>query len=78
MTPADYKSERELRGTQLTVAAQLQISRITIARRETGALPISREAELALLSIPRKRNKKVYNFKDFGEYPLTASSREKG
>ena len=58
MNAHDYKNERELRGTQLSVAAQLQVSRITIARRETGALPISREAELAILSLPKKRKKK--------------------
>jgi hypothetical protein len=59
VTAADYKSERELRGTQQTVSAQLQISRVTLARRETAELPIDREAELALLSLRKKRKKKA-------------------
>ena len=59
MTPADYKMERQRRGTQTVVAALLGIHQVTIARRETGALPISTEAERALLSLPKKRKKKV-------------------
>jgi hypothetical protein len=57
MNAAQYKSERESRGTQETVAARLQISRVTLARRETGVVPIDREAELALLSLRKKRKK---------------------
>lgn len=51
MTPKSYKREREKRGTQAHVASLLEVSRVAIARRETGARPISREAWLALLSI---------------------------
>lgn len=58
MNAADYKSERKERGTQVSVAALLGIHQVTIARRETGELPISREAELALLSLPKKRKKR--------------------
>ena len=57
MKPADYKRERTLRGTQESVAAQLGVDRVTIARRETGALPIPREAELALLALPKARKR---------------------
>lgn len=55
MNAADYKSERQLRGTQSEIAAQLGVRQATISDRETGAMPITREAELALLSLPKKR-----------------------
>lgn len=55
MSPAEYKTEREKRGTQEEVAALLGVSRTTIARRETDALPISVEAERALLSLRKKK-----------------------
>ena len=55
MTAADYKNEREKRGTQEEVAALLGVSRVTIARRETGTRPVIREAWLALLALPKKR-----------------------
>jgi hypothetical protein len=57
MTAEDYKSQRQRRGTQTSVAALLGIHQVTVARRETGALPISTEAERALLSLPKKRKK---------------------
>lgn len=55
MTASEYKAERERRGTQEEVAALLGASRVTIARRETGTRPVSREARLALLALPKKR-----------------------
>jgi len=55
MTAENYKSEREQRGTQQSVATALEVHQVTIARRETGAMPITREAWLALLSLPKKR-----------------------
>lgn len=55
MTAAEYKCERKLRGTQAEVAAMLEVSRVTVARRETDAMLITREAELALLALPKKR-----------------------
>lgn len=55
MGPIEYKAEREKRGTQKEVAALLGVSRVTIARRETGARPVIREAWLALLALPKKR-----------------------
>jgi hypothetical protein len=54
ITPADYKREREQRGTQVQVAAMLGVHPVTIAKRETGAkdAPITREAWLAMTSLP--------------------------
>lgn len=61
MSPAEYQRERQLRGTQESVAAQLGIHAQTIAKRERGApdAPITREAALALLSLRKLRKKKV-------------------
>lgn len=58
MNAAEYKVARELRGTQSNVAAQLEVHQVTIARRETGAMPITREAALALVALPKKRKKR--------------------
>lgn len=58
VNPEQYKAEREKRGTQAEVAAKLGVSRITLARRETGTRPVSRECFLALLSLPKKRSAK--------------------
>ncbi len=57
MTPDQYKAARERIGTQEQVADMLELSRITIARRETGALPIPKEAELAIKYLNRKKPK---------------------
>ena len=57
MTAAEYKSERERRGTQEEVAALLGVSRVSIARRETGARPVILEAWLALLALPKKKKR---------------------
>ena len=57
MTASEYKSERERRGTQEEVAARLGVSRVTIARRETGTRPVIREAWLSLLALPKKRKR---------------------
>lgn len=57
MTNTDYKTEREMRGTQEEVAALLGVSRVTIARRETGTRPVIREAWIALLALPKKRRR---------------------
>lgn len=58
VTAADYKAERKRRGTQEQVAALLGVSRVTIARRETGTRPVIREAWIALLSL-RKKGKRA-------------------
>jgi len=57
MTADAYKTERERRGTQEEAAALLGVSRVTIARRETGTRPVMREAWLALLALPKKRKR---------------------
>jgi hypothetical protein len=54
MTATEYRAERRKRGTQHAVASALGVHQVTIARRETGAQPINREAELALLALPKK------------------------
>lgn len=57
MTPYNYKTERKLRGTQASVASQLGVRQATISDRENGSSPITHEAWLALLSLPKKRKK---------------------
>ena len=59
MTADEYKIERKLRGTQTVVAAQLGVTQVTMARRETGVSPVTRETWLALLALPKKRKKRV-------------------
>lgn len=54
MTATEYRDARKKRGTQHAVAAALGVHQVTIARRETGAQPINREAALALLALPEK------------------------
>jgi DNA-binding XRE family transcriptional regulator len=51
MEPEQYRQLRQNVGTQETVAVQLGINRVTLARRETGALPINHEAALALIHL---------------------------
>ncbi len=58
MNAQNYKEERQLRGTQMTVAAQLGVRQATVSDRENGATPITTEAWLALLALPKKRKKK--------------------
>ena len=55
MTADEYKTERKLRGTQTSVAALLGVTQVTMARRETGVSPVTRETWLALLALPKKR-----------------------
>lgn len=52
MSPADYKREREARGSQEAVARALGVHRVTVANREIGRQVITREAWLALCSLP--------------------------
>jgi len=56
VTPAEYKSARQDRGTQKGVAALLGVNYTTIQRREDGDIEITQEAEIALLSL-RKKNR---------------------
>lgn len=57
MTGAEYKSERKKRGTQTQVAALLGVMQSTISDRETGRREITKEAELALKSLPVPKSK---------------------
>lgn len=52
MSPAEYRAQRERRGTPAEVAAKLDVTRETLSRREHGHQSITREAELALLALP--------------------------
>lgn len=52
MTPENYRRERQLRGTQSGVAAMLGVHSMTVTQRELGKQRITKEAWLALLSIP--------------------------
>jgi hypothetical protein len=55
MTAQQYRAARLLRGTQSSVAASLGVDVMTVSRRECGRIPVSKEAELALLALPVKR-----------------------
>jgi len=57
MSPAEYKSERQRRGTLKSVAAQLGVHWTTLARRESAAIEITIEAGLALRSLPLRSHK---------------------
>jgi transcriptional regulator with XRE-family HTH domain len=57
MTPDSYRTERKKRGTQQEVAALLGVMQSTISDRETGRRAVTREAELALLSLPISKGK---------------------
>lgn len=54
-----YSRERKKRGTQAAVAKKLGVHRVTIAKRESGLQPVTREAWLALLSIEEEMRKPV-------------------
>lgn len=59
MSPDQYRTEREKRGTQASVAALLRVDPQTISRRERGEIPITHEAALALLSLRKTRARKL-------------------
>ena len=52
MTAEKYKAARQARGTQQSVADFLGVHRVTIAKRESGEIPITREAWLAIHAMP--------------------------
>lgn len=52
MDNGTYKAERQKRGTLKGVAALLGVHWTTVARRESGAIELTNEAVLALLSLP--------------------------
>jgi transcriptional regulator with XRE-family HTH domain len=51
-TASLYRLARKARGTQTAVAEALGIRRVTIMRRETSRSTVTREAMLALLTLP--------------------------
>lgn len=52
LTASLYRLTRKARGTQTAVADALGIRRVTIMRRETARSTVTREAMLALLTLP--------------------------
>jgi transcriptional regulator with XRE-family HTH domain len=58
MNGREYKAARKARGlTQAELAARVGLDPQTISRRERSELPITKEAELAVLSLPKKRKR---------------------
>jgi DNA-binding transcriptional regulator YiaG len=55
MTPSEYRALRQQLGTQQQVADLLGVHKITIAKREGGALQISRESALALKTLAARQ-----------------------
>lgn len=60
MTAAQYKAKRKKVGTWKTVAELLGLNLSTIARREAGTLPITKEAILSIKFLAATRNKKPH------------------
>jgi hypothetical protein len=58
VTSIEYKAARRLRGTQQGVALLLGVNWHTVQKREGGSTPITQEAALALLALPKKRKKR--------------------
>lgn len=54
MTPKDYSAARIARGDRKTISDKLGISEKTLARRENGTAPITKEMVLAInaLGVP--------------------------
>jgi DNA-binding XRE family transcriptional regulator len=56
MIAAEYKALRiALAHTQQSLANVLKLDRVTIARRETGKLPITAEAEISINALKKKK-----------------------
>ena len=51
MTKEEYRAIRQSLGPQKAVAARLGVDYHTVQRRESGEIAITREAEIALLSL---------------------------
>lgn len=52
MTAKQYRKARLARGTVIDVAPKIGVHPTTINKRERGEIPISKEAEIVLLSLP--------------------------
>ena len=59
MTPDQYRTARQERGTQQGVANALGVALSTVQRREAGEWEITEEARRAILSIPLRKAKAV-------------------
>jgi DNA-binding transcriptional regulator YiaG len=57
MTRDDYRKLREQLGTQEQVARALGVTSSTVARREQGKVPVTREHEYALYWVAWKGGK---------------------
>jgi len=57
MTGAEYQATRRKLGSLRTAAGLVGCHWMTLHRRETGALPISREAALAIAALVAERKK---------------------
>jgi transcriptional regulator with XRE-family HTH domain len=58
MTANEYKAERKRRGlSQVALATAVGVTQPTISDRETNRREITREAELAILSLSRPKTK---------------------
>lgn len=57
MTKDEYRDLRRKLGTQSEVAAMLDITTVTVYRRESGETPVSREAAIAIQSLVRGRGR---------------------
>jgi len=57
MTPQQYQKERKRRGSVIRVAKLLNVHTETIYKRERGApgAPITKEAALAIKSLPKEK-----------------------
>ena len=51
-TATEYRAQRLRRGSQEAIAQALGLQRVTITRRENGKRRVTREAMLALLTLP--------------------------
>lgn len=51
-TATEYRTQRLRRGSQQAIAEALGLQRVTITRRENGKRRVTREAMLALLTLP--------------------------
>ena len=70
----EYQWARKARGTQTAVAEALGIRRVTIMRRETARTTVTREAMLALLTLPVLAVTECQTKKQKSASPIAAAS----
>lgn len=58
MSADEYRQARKERGTQKGVALALGVDYRTVQRREAGEIEITREAALALLALPKNKERR--------------------